>query len=201
MKSIILLSGGIDSTVLLAERVAAGNECTALSFDYGQTHAKRELPAAQAVAGHYGIPHRVIDLRGIFGPCALIGRGEIPDGHAEEPDTTTVPGRNLVILGIAAAVADARDAAAVFFGANADDYAGYVDCRPEFVDAMAEAAARGTTRGVSIHAPFLSWSKSEIVQVGRLLKVPFELTWSCYRGEEQPCSRCGACESREEAMQ
>jgi 7-cyano-7-deazaguanine synthase len=200
MKTVILLSGGIDSTVILADRIAAGDECLTITFDYNQSHHTQEILAADTIALHYGAENIVLPLYDFFGMSALLGDSEIPESHAETPDATTVPGRNLVMLSIAAAIADANGAATVFHGANADDYAGYVDCRPEFMNAMAEAVSRGTTRGVSVHAPFLSWSKAEIVALGRRLNVPFDLTWSCYRGAAEPCGRCGACESREAAM-
>jgi 7-cyano-7-deazaguanine synthase len=200
MKTVILLSGGIDSAVILADRVATGDDCLTVTFDYGQTHRDQEILAADTIALHYGAENIVLPLYDFFGMSALLGDSEIPESHADNPDDTTVPGRNLVMLSIAAAIADARGAAAVFHGAHADDYAGYVDCRPEFMNAMAEAVSRGTTRGVSVHAPFLSWSKSEIVALGRALNVPFSMTWSCYRGAAEPCKHCGACQSRQEAL-
>ena len=187
MKSIVLLSGGIDSTVALAHTKAE----LALSVDYGQTH-RRELTAARAVAKHYGVEHHEINLD-LDIPCALTGKGTIPDTHATELDATFVPARNLLLIAVATAYANAWGYKSVVIGANADDNAGYPDCRPSFIRYMDDAARAGY--GVGVWAPLAPITKRQVIAYGRQLGIPFELTWSCYRGGAEQCGRCGACES------
>lgn len=201
MNVVVLLSGGIDSTVALAMVTANDNHAAmALSFNYGQTHV-RELDAAAQIADHYDVHHRVIDLRAALStPCALTGNGHIPDTHATAVDATYVPGRNLVMLAVAVGVATGLGAGAVIIGANADDHAGYPDCRPEFIDSVDQTARTSTDGKVGVSAPLVRMTKRDIVAFGRQLEVPLHLTYSCYRGGIDPCNRCGACESRNEAM-
>jgi 7-cyano-7-deazaguanine synthase len=199
-RSVILLSGGVDSTVVLADRISRGYECFAVSIDYGQTHRKQELEAAAQVAAWYGVSQTVVNIAGCLAGSALTGELDIPDSHAESPDETFVPGRNLVMLSVAAGVADQFRAAEVAFGANRDDFGGYPDCRPKFITAMDAAVAIGTRNSVSVAAPLMRMSKRDVVEHGRELGVPFHLTYSCYRGTNDPCDSCGACESRNEAM-
>lgn len=203
MKLVVLLSGGIDSTVLLASRYDVDDECIAVTFDYGQTHC-REISSAEAVAKHYGVEHRIInlvDLNGsVFSGSALTGDADIPTGHADNPDDTYVPGRNLVMIAIAASIAEQTNSSAVLLGANADDFGGYPDCRWKFIDAVNAAVSVGTVKGVSVAAPFGSNTKREIIELGHKLGAPMHLTWSCYRGSDDPCNDCGACISRNEAM-
>lgn len=194
MKSVVLLSGGIDSTVALARTGAE----FALSVDYGQTHS-RELDAARAIAKYYSVEHRIVDISAALDlPCALTGRGEIPDGHAEAPDVTLVPGRNLILIALATAWAQSVGAGAVVIGANADDRAGYPDCRPSFIEPLRDATTAGYS--VTIWSPLVRMTKREVVAFGRDLDAPLDLTWSCYRGGAAPCDRCGACVSRNEVM-
>ncbi len=199
LKVVLLLSGGLDSTVLLADRVEQGDQVTAISFDYGQTHRAKELSAARAIARHYNVPHRIVGLSSLTLPSALTGTMNIPTRHAEQPDATTVPARNMLLISAGAAIAEAEGAYEVLIGANADDAAGYVDCRPRFIKAMQKAVLYGTDSGVELHAPYLRMTKENIVSLGRLLGAPIEMSWSCYRGGEDPCMNCGACESRKEA--
>lgn len=198
MKSLVLLSGGIDSTVVLADAINRKNEVRAVTFLYGQTHV-REVRAAEQVAQHYGIKHQTLELGSIFGPSALTGGMAIPETHADAPDATEVPGRNLVLLSTAAALADGEGFNVVAFGANAADAAGYPDCRPAFVEGLRDVIMAGTKHHVTLHAPLLYRTKTEIVRLGRQMGAPLHLTWSCYRGGEEPCHRCGACISRDEA--
>ena len=189
MKSLVLLSGGIDSTVALAHTKAE----LALSVNYGQTH-HRELWAAAAIAKHYGVEHHELNISSALDiPCALTGHGEIPETHATEPDATFVPGRNLVLLSLATAWANAWGYQTVVIGANADDKAGYPDCRPGFIQQVAEATRTGY--GVGVWAPLAKRTKRQVIEYGRELGIPFNLTWSCYRGGAEQCGRCGACES------
>lgn len=194
MKSVVLLSGGIDSTVALA---LSGADA-ALSFDYGQTHSRQELLSATAVANHYGVFHKLISLFGLLNGSALTGTGDIPEQHAEEPDATEVPGRNLTMIAAAVAWAKGAGYGAVVIGANADDHNGYPDCRPDFIDALREATHAGY--GIELHAPLIRMTKRDIITRARDLNVPIDLTWSCYRGGVEPCNRCGACQSRNEAL-
>lgn len=194
MRSIVLLSGGIDSAVALAHTKAE----LAISVNYGQTH-RRELLAAEAVAKYYNVEHHEVNVSAALDiPCALTGHGQIPEQHATEPDATVVPGRNLMLISIAVAWAQAWGYGAVVVGANADDHAGYKDCRPAFLDRLSDATQDGY--GVQVWAPLRKMTKRQVVEFGRQLGVPLGLTWSCYRGGADPCNRCGACESRNEAM-
>jgi 7-cyano-7-deazaguanine synthase len=189
VRSLVLLSGGIDSTVALAHTKAE----LALSVNYGQTHRK-ELHAAAAIAKHYGVEHHEVNVASALDiPCALTGKGTIPESHAEEPDATFVPGRNLMLIGIAVAWANAWGFQTVVIGANADDHGGYPDCREGFFTPLAQATRAGY--GVGVWRPLLKRTKRQVIEYGRELGVPFHLTWSCYRGGDQPCGRCGACES------
>lgn len=192
MKSIVLLSGGIDSTVALAHTKSE----LALSVNYGQTHL-RELHAAATIAKHYGVEHHEVTIS-LDIPCALTGHGTIPETHAEEPDATFVPGRNLILIAVATAYANAWGYGAVVIGSNAADTAGYPDCRPDFIHHMDEATRAGY--GVGVWAPLSRRTKRQVIEYGQELKVPFHLTWSCYRGGETPCQRCGACVSLNEAL-
>jgi 7-cyano-7-deazaguanine synthase len=199
MRSVILLSGGIDSAVLLADRVrvtaSPARDICAVTFDYGQNAKYQEIEAAGKIAGHYGIEQRTIKLADVFGECALRGTGQVPAGHAAKPDATVVPGRNLVFISVAVAVAAAGNYDSVMFGANQDDLAGYRDCRREFIDCISQAAWWGSK--VTVHAPFNQHSKAAIMAYGKQIGVPLHVTWSCYQGGDTPCGVCGACELRD----
>lgn len=216
-RAVVLLSGGMDSAVVLAHLVKQGKECHALSFDYGQRH-KIELQAAARVAQAVGAAsHRVarIDLRA-FGGSALTADIAVPKdrdvAHAHDIPVTYVPARNTIFLSHALALAETLGAQEIGIGVNAIDYSGYPDCRPEFIQAFermanlstragVEAAARGQT-WMSIAAPLAGMSKAQIVRRGRELGVDFSLTISCYdpspRG--QPCGHCDACLLRARGM-
>lgn len=202
MKAICLLSGGLDSTVTLAYALHQGFEVTALTINYGQRH-KRELDAARAVAAHYKVPHIVMEFPLTGFRSALIGDSiPIPDRKSEEigydiPETY-VPARNIIFLSLAAGLAESVEASAVFIGANAIDYSGYPDCRPEFFQAFENMLEIGTKRGVLGHPvriehPILKMTKEEIVKLGMKLGAPLHLTWSCYRGGEKACGHCDSC--------
>jgi 7-cyano-7-deazaguanine synthase len=193
MKSVVLLSGGVDSTVLLASRRDLGDELMAVTFDYLQTH-RREILSADAIADHYRIRHEVIPISGVFTGSALTGHFPVPVDHN---DNTIVPGRNLVFIALAVAVAQSWHASTVFIGANADDAANYPDCRPDFISNIGQAVTAAYP--VSVNAPLLSRSKADILRLAHQLNVPLELTWSCYRGGNTPCGMCGACRTRADA--
>lgn len=203
MKSVVLLSGGLDSAVLLAHvRNTVGGYVHALSVDYGQRH-RRELWSAYQLAHYYGATHEVVKLpREVFAGSSLTG-----DTGATEGSDTVVPGRNLVLVGLAVACAVRTGAAVVWLAPNGDDRHVYPDCRDDFVAHLAAAAKHGY--GVKVETPFLFWSKRDIVRFGRDHKVPFDMTWSCYDPQEydplapasgRACGVCGACKVRERAL-
>lgn len=195
MKSVVLLSGGVDSAVALALHREAVVE--ALTVDYGQRHRK-ELWAAAAVAEHYQVRHMLTQVDPwLFSGSALTSGGPLPTGPAAEPDSTYVPARNTVLLALAAARAEAVGATKVIIGANLDDAAGYPDCRPGYIEAMRDVLQQGTVGHVWVDAPLLYWPKARVLDCARELGVPLELTWSCYQGGDAPCGVCGACQLRE----
>lgn len=198
--SVLLLSGGVDSLVLLAREVAAGRNPLCVSFAYGQRHF-RELYAGNAIAWHYGVEQTCLTLpANLLEGSALTGAGDVPVGkHFTDPSqaATVVPNRNLLFIAAAATEAVRRGLGMVLFACHAGDSAIYLDCRPEFVHAADTALYLAC--GVHVAAPFLSMSKREIVQLGRELNAPLEMAWSCYMGGDEPCGQCGACVERVEA--
>lgn len=207
--AVVVASGGLDSTVLAYWLAARGAKLTLLSFDYGQRH-RIELQHASGIAVALDCPHQIVDLAGItelLGGSALTDADvAVPDGHYtdESMRATVVPNRNAIMLDVAVAVAVARKADAVAFGAHAGDHAIYPDCRQVFVERFTrstQAANEGfLVDDFEIIAPFLNQSKADIVRLGTSLSVPFEQTWSCYRGESVHCGTCGTCTERREAF-
>jgi 7-cyano-7-deazaguanine synthase len=211
--AVVLLSGGLDSTVLL-HWVAQRSGCArihVLSFDYGQKHAV-ELAAArwQCARLPQVTTHQVLPL-GFFaellgGASALVDGGPpVPaltelDETARQQPPTYVPNRNMVLLSLAASFAEARSAGTIFYGAQAQDEYGYWDCTPEFIKTINRTLALNRRNPVQVEAPFASWRKSEIVRLGMTLGVDFAHTWSCYRGEARPCRSCPTCVEREAAF-
>ncbi len=202
---ISLLSGGLDSSTVLAWALHEGYVPIALSFDYGQRHS-RELESAKKIAEYYEVEHRImkLDMRAIGG-SALTDDIEVPDFDMEnigkEIPVTYVPARNTILLSIALGLAETTGAKKIFIGANAIDYSGYPDCRPEYFDAINRAFMLGTKAGVEgnpivVEAPLLKMTKADIVRLGYSLKLPFEYTWSCYRGGDKACGRCDSCKLR-----
>jgi 7-cyano-7-deazaguanine synthase len=206
MRTIVLLSGGLDSATVLALCRAEGKECHALSFRYGQRHAI-ELAAAARVAASLGAAsHRVaaIDVACLAG-SALTGGGAVPKGRSEYEighgiPATYVPARNTLFVAHAIALAEATGATEIALGINALDYSGYPDCRPEWLSAMQEVARLGTKAGVSgepvkLLAPLLAMSKAEIIRHGTALGVDYSLTLSCYdpADDGRACGACDAC--------
>ena len=208
-KAVVLLSGGLDSTTTLAQAIADGCEPTAISFRFGQKHTK-ELVSAENVCKHYGVAHVVIDLNLSSFRSALTRKDiDVPmdrEGKLDEDiPITYVPARNIVFLSIAAGLAESIDADRVYIGANAVDYSGYPDDRPDFFKAYEEMLAKGTKAGVEGHpvkimTPLLHLSKADIVRLGKELKAPLELTWSCYNGGEKACGHCDSCRLRLEGF-
>lgn len=209
-KYVVLVSGGMDSTTLLATCVAevgAENVWT-LSVNYGQRHM-RELAAAKRILDWYKIPedHRATaDLRSIrdlLGGSALTSDDiPVPEGHyeAESMRATVVPNRNMIMLSVALGYAIRKGANAVAYGAHAGDHAIYPDCRPVFANAIKEVASHCHEEPLELYTPFLHITKAGIARRGTALGVPFELTWSCYKGNELHCGKCGTCVERREAF-
>ncbi len=202
LKCVVLLSGGLDSTTTLAIAMEDGCEVSALSFDYGQRHL-RELESAKKIAKYYDVNHKIlkIDLRSIGG-SALTDNIDVPEREIEgiknEIPVTYVPARNTILLSYALGYAEVIDADRIYYGANAIDYSGYPDCRPAYIRAFQEVARLGTKRGIEgkpirIVAPLIQMTKAEIIKKGMELGVPYELTWSCYKGGEKACGRCDSC--------
>ncbi len=203
-KAVILLSGGMDSAVALAEARAAGFDAHALSIAYGQRHGA-ELDAASAVARALGaVEHKVLalDLRAIGG-SALTADIDVPEHASEGIPVTYVPARNTIMLSLALGWAEVLGADDIHVGVNAVDYSGYPDCRPAFVEAFEKLANLATRAGVEghrmrIHAPLMDMSKADIVRRGLELGVDFALTVSCYQADARgrACRRCDACRLR-----
>lgn len=214
-KYTVVFSGGMDSTVLLYDilDLAGAESITAVSFNYGQRH-KKELEFAQNTARSLGVKHHIIDLwsSGFTDAIAssgssLVSSTEVPDGHyAEETmKATVVPNRNMVMLSIAGAIAVAEDANFVATAVHAGDHYIYPDCRPGFITALSVALSEGNKDFGSLDespllAPYMYWSKEEIAFRGLALGVPFENTWSCYKGGDKHCGTCGTCVERLEAI-
>ena len=207
-RAVVLLSGGMDSATALAIALKDGFEVTALSVDYGQRHRK-ELDSARRVARHFGVKdHRValLDLTPIGGSALTDKRIQVPEQRRLEEigqgiPPTYVPARNTILLSYALGLAETTGATAIYIAANALDYSGYPDCRPEFYRAFQEVARLGTKRGVEgdlieIRTPLIALSKADIVRKGEELGVPWALTWSCYQGEEKACGVCDSCQLR-----
>ncbi|KUO95976.1 7-cyano-7-deazaguanine synthase QueC [Ferroacidibacillus organovorans] len=203
--AVVILSGGLDSATCLGIACAEGHHVTALSFDYGQRH-RRELDAAARLAKHYGVSHRVFTLPFFreMGGSALTDDTIAVPTEGVDPQripSTYVPGRNLIFLSIATALAEVTHSEWIYIGVNALDYSGYPDCRPEFMDAFAKVATLATRAGVegmhiAVKTPLLHMTKAEIVAKGTELHVPYELTTSCYAGEEEACGVCDSCRLR-----
>lgn len=201
--AVVLSSGGLDSTVCLALAVREAGPVWALTVDYGQRH-RIELERAAAVADHYRCDHVVVRLDlGQWGGSALTDPDiEVPAAEGGEAiPVTYVPARNLVLLSLAAGMAEARGADWIYLGVNALDYSGYPDCRPEFVAAFERALALGLKRGVEgrplqVRTPLVDHTKAAIVRLGMEVGAPLGLTWSCYRGDHRPCGACDACALR-----
>lgn len=204
-RDLVLLSGGLDSSTLLAHQAAEGTAAFALSVDYGQRHA-RELTAATLIAAHYQVRHAILDMTGwgaLLTGSALTDRAvAVPHGHYadESMKATIVPNRNATLLMAAAGVALSKGCDRVLTAVHAGDHPVYPDCRPEFIHAAATAVELGTDRGVTIEAPFVNISKTDIARLAGELGLPIEMTWSCYEGGDVHCGQCGTCVERREAV-
>lgn len=206
MKVVALCSGGMDSVTALYWARREHEPVAALSFDYGAKHNARELPFAAAHAAALGVPHAVIGLDFIgrlFASDLLVTGGAIPEGHYEDATMrrTVVPFRNGIMLAAAGGYAESVGAAGLVIAAHGGDHTIYPDCREEFMRAMGDALRLGTYAGIALLRPFIALTKAEIAAAGARLGVDFARTWSCYRGGETHCGKCGTCVERREAFQ
>ncbi len=201
--SIIIVSGGMDSVTLLydyKDRISLG-----VSFDYGSNHNAKEIPFARWHCEQLGIEHITIDLAFMpkyFKSSLLEGADAIPEGHYadENMKSTVVPFRNGIMLSIAAGIAESRGLKYVMMANHGGDHTIYPDCRPEFVEAMSEATKAGTFPGIEILAPYTDITKADIAMRGKALGIDYSKTWSCYKGGDVHCGKCGTCMERKEAL-
>ncbi len=203
-KAIVLLSGGLDSATTLFFARAKGYKVHALIFDYGQRHRK-EVHAARRLARAAGCDLKVVKIALPWQGSSLLDKKMALPGNRkldkQEIPSTYVPARNIIFLSFAASYAEAVGAQVIFIGANAVDYSGYPDCRPEFYAAFRKALARGQKVGIEgralrIETPLIRKTKTQIIRLGLRLGVPYHLTWSCYAGGKRPCGVCDSCRIR-----
>ena len=195
----------MDSTTLLYQLLSQGHHVRALGIDYGQRHRK-ELDAAAEISARAGVSFKSADLSAVAGflaGSALTSPDvEVPSGEydPESMKVTVVPNRNMLMLAVALAWAISSECGTVAYAAHAGDHEVYPDCRPEFVEALARTAGLCHYEPIELTAPFLHLTKVDIVRLGARLGVPYDLTWSCYRGEERHCGSCGTCRERANAF-
>ena len=201
--SVLILSGGMDSVTLLydeQERIAL-----AVTFDYGSKHNAREIPFARLHCERLGIPHLVIPLHFMadcFKSSLLQGGEDIPEGHYADENmrSTVVPFRNGIMLSIAVGIAESNGLQYVMMANHGGDHTIYPDCTPQFVDAFDRAADAGTYVKVHLRSPYTHLTKADIARRGKALGINYDETWSCYKGEAEPCGKCGTCVERNEAL-
>lgn len=201
--SAIIVSGGMDSITLLYDRkdeIALG-----ISFDYGSNHNAREIPFAKMHCERLGIKHITINLdfmHQYFKSSLLDGAEAIPEGHYADNNmkSTVVPFRNGIMLAIAIGIAESNNLDQVFIANHGGDHTIYPDCRPEFINAIDAAATAGTYNNVKVIAPYTKITKSDIARIGQRLGIDYAETWSCYKGGEVHCGKCGTCVERKEAL-
>ncbi len=202
--AVIILSGGMDSVTMLydyQERIAVG-----IPFDYGSNHNAKEIPFAQLHCRRLGIEHLVIPLEFIhryFDSSLLQGAEAIPEGHyaADNMKSTVVPFRNAIMLSVAVGLAESRHLNYVMMANHGGDHTIYPDCRPEFVKAFSDASVAGTYEKVEVWAPYTMLTKVDIAKRGKELGIDYSETWSCYKGGDVHCGRCGTCMERKEALE
>lgn len=201
--SVIVVSGGMDSITLLYDKKE--EIALAVTFDYGSKHNAREIAWAKVHCGRLGIRHIVIKLdfmQKYFTSSLLEGGDEIPEGHYadENMKSTVVPFRNGIMLSVAAGIAESNGLKKILIANHDGDHTIYPDCRPEFIGAMDRAIANGTYEDVRIDAPYTNITKADIAKIGKRLGIDYSETWSCYKGGERHCGKCGTCIERKEAM-
>lgn len=207
-RAVILLSGGLDSATTLYYARHRGYKVHALIFDYGQRH-KREVKSALKIARSVKCPYQVVKIDLPWKGSALLDKKiKVPRNRrldASDIPSTYVPARNIIFLSFAASYAEAVGAQKIFIGANAVDYSGYPDCRPDFFKAFGKVLEQGLKTGVegrtiSVETPLVRMTKAQIVRLGLKLKVPYALTWSCYSGLKRMCGQCDSCRLREKGF-
>jgi len=203
-KALIILSGGMDSVTLLHEYKE--NIAMAVTFDYGSNHNQREIPLAKLHCERLGIKHIVIPLdfmHQYFKSSLLQGADAIPEGHYadENMKSTVVPFRNGIMLAIACGIAESNGLTEVMIANHAGDHAIYPDCRATFIESMSEAMAYGTYEHIKVVAPYTGITKGQIAEHGKELGLNYAETWSCYKGGEKHCGKCGTCVERKEALE
>lgn len=204
MKTILVFSGGMDSTTLLYELRAFGDEILCLSFNYGQRH-KKELNCAKNICRELKVPHKIIDIKNLktlMGGSALTAGVAVPKGRykGKTMRATVVPNRNMIFLALAIAQAVSAKYDRVAIAVHASDHAIYPDCRPEFIKKMNEVSKIANYKSVRIYAPFLKMTKRQIAKLGQKLGIDYSKTWTCYCGLARPCGKCGACTERQQAL-
>ncbi|MCW7753507.1 7-cyano-7-deazaguanine synthase QueC [Desulfobotulus sp. H1] len=205
IESVLVLSGGMDSTVLLYDLMAKKRQTAAISFDYGSRHNHRELPMAAATCEKLGVIHRIIRLPfiGELFSSALLKTGPpIPEGSYDTANLsqTVVPFRNPILMSIAVGYAASIGAKEVLLASHSGDHALYPDCRKTFNEAFDQAVRLGTDNAVHLSFPYAGLDKGQIAEIGRRLGVDFTLTWTCYKGGNRHCGRCSACVERSQAL-
>jgi 7-cyano-7-deazaguanine synthase len=201
-KAIVLLSGGIDSTTTLYYAKSKGYNCHALIFDYGQRH-RRELRSAVAVAKRAKVPYQIIKISLPWKGSSLLDKKiKVPVRRKMKGiPSTYVPARNTIFLSFALSCAEAIGAQTIFIGANAIDFSGYPDCRPEFYKAFQKVIKKGTKKKkIKVLTPLINMTKAQIIKLGMKLKAPLNITWSCYKGGKRPCGVCDSCKLREKGF-
>lgn len=204
MKTILIYSGGLDSTTLLHHLINRGDEVKCLSVNYGQKHIK-EIDSAKYFCKKLNVIHEIVDLSGItrlISSSSLTSNMEVPEGHYEEESmkATVVPNRNMILLSIAVGWAINEKFDCVAYAAHNGDHAIYPDCRNEFVEHVSKAAELADWHPIKIIRPFIEISKTGIAELAKKLKVEIDKTWSCYKGLEFHCGKCGTCVERIEAL-
>ena len=204
-KAVVILSGGMDSTTLLYDAINQGFEVYALSFNYNQKH-KKELDVAKMTCESLGVPHKIMDLSILneLAPSSLTRDDwEVPEGHYadENMKQTVVPNRNMVMLSLATSYTIGIDATMLFYGAHSGDRDIYPDCRMEFVEQLGKAIEMCDWSKVILSAPYINIDKGDIVNKGKELKVDYTQTWTCYKGQDKACGKCGSCVERLEAFE
>lgn len=204
VKGVVVLSGGMDSTVTLYKALREVDDVCAISFNYGQRH-KRELKAAIKTCKELGINHEIVNISGIQKVMlnnSLTTTMNVPEGHYQEESMkqTVVPSRNLIFASIASAYAISIKAESIYLGVHAGDHAIYPDCRPTFIYALRNILNKANYEKVNVRTPYIKVDKKTIVKDGLRMNVNFKNTWTCYNGRKKACGKCGSCQERLEAF-
>lgn len=205
MKAFIGLSGGMDSTIMLAELVAEKWDIQSYFFYYGSKHNSKEFVAAKAVAEHYSVPITLVNMAGILGTSSsglMSPKIDVPEGHyeSETMKANVVPGRNTLFIAALLSKAQEAGGGKIFLGCHFGDRAIYPDCRREYLVSLREAIYYASEWAVELRFPYVTKTKSEMLAQTKNLGIPFHLTSSCYKGGELPCGKCGACQERLESF-